>query len=58
MKRWLAFACVSAGLISVRTIAAQTVTSQVASELPDLVATYKQLHTAPELSHHEEKTAA
>ena len=58
MKRWLAFACVSAGLMSVRTIAAQTVTSQVASELPDLVATYKQLHAAPELSHHEEKTAA
>ena len=58
MKRWLAFACVSAGLLSVRTVAAQTVTSQVASELPDLVATYKQLHAAPELSHHEEKTAA
>lgn len=28
------------------------------SNLPSLVATYKQLHAAPELSHHEEKTAA
>ena len=28
------------------------------SHLPSLLATYKQLHAAPELSHHEEKTAA
>jgi len=30
----------------------------VAEELPGLVATYKALHAAPELSHHEDKTAA
>jgi metal-dependent amidase/aminoacylase/carboxypeptidase family protein len=27
-------------------------------ELPSLVSTYKALHAAPELSHHEDKTAA
>src|SRR5256714_9697659 len=30
----------------------------IAQELPQLVATYKSLHSAPELSHHEDKTAA
>jgi amidohydrolase len=30
----------------------------VDEELPSLVSTYKQLHAAPELSHHEEKTSA
>src|SRR5713101_522846 len=30
----------------------------VEQELPSLVSTYKQLHAAPELSHHEEKTSA
>lgn len=30
----------------------------VDQELPSLVSTYKQLHAAPELSHHEEKTSA
>jgi len=30
----------------------------VDQELPSLVATYKSIHAAPELSHHEEKTSA
>src|SRR2546423_5449902 len=30
----------------------------IAQELPQLVATYKSLHSAPELSHHEDRTAA
>lgn len=30
----------------------------VSAELPSLVATYRLLHAAPELSHHEEKTAS
>jgi hippurate hydrolase len=30
----------------------------IGRELPSLLATYKSLHRAPELSHHEEKTAA
>jgi len=32
--------------------------SKVDQELPALVATYKSLHAAPELSHHEDKTSA
>ena len=32
--------------------------SKVDQELPGLVSTYKALHAAPELSHHEDKTAA
>ena len=37
---------------------AQNVTSFIDQQLPGLVATYKTLHAAPELSHHEEKTSA
>lgn len=37
---------------------AQTLASRVDRELPRLIATYKQLHAAPELSYREEKTAA
>jgi len=36
----------------------QDVTGIVGGEVPGLVATYKGLHGAPELSHHEEKTSA
>jgi amidohydrolase len=32
--------------------------AKVDQQLPSLVAVYKQLHAAPELSHHEEKTSA
>src|ERR1700726_2093030 len=32
--------------------------AKVDQELPSLVSTYKALHAAPELSHHEDKTAA
>src|SRR6202043_2018092 len=32
--------------------------AKVDQELPALVSTYKALHAAPELSHHEDKTAA
>ncbi len=32
--------------------------ARVDQELPSLVSTYKSLHAAPELSHHEDKTAA
>ena len=37
---------------------AQSVNGFVDQQIPGLVATYKQLHGAPELSHHEEKTSA
>jgi amidohydrolase len=37
---------------------AQSVNGFVDQQIPGLVATYQQLHAAPELSHHEEKTSA
>lgn len=37
---------------------AQDATALVDGQLPDLLSTYKQLHGAPELSHHEAKTSA
>lgn len=55
MKRQLAvLACSVCAISSV----AQDLKSFVDREKPNLVATYKQLHAAPELSHHEEKTSA
>ena len=35
----------------------QSLDSMIESELPSLVTTYKSLHSAPELSHYEEKTS-
>src|SRR5580658_5334997 len=37
---------------------AQTLPAVVNSEVPDLVETYKGIHTHPELSHYEEHTSA
>ncbi len=37
---------------------AQTLPAVVKGEVPDLVATYKGIHSHPELSHHEEHTSA
>ncbi|MDE1177712.1 MAG: amidohydrolase [Edaphobacter sp.] len=55
MKSWLAvMAC---GAVAASAVA-QDVKTFVGHETPNLVATYKQLHAAPELSHHEEKTSA
>jgi len=53
---FLALACLLAASLS----AAQgsSLDAQVDRELPSLVSTYKTLHAAPELSHHEDKTAA
>lgn len=52
-------AALGAGLILARTASAQeTIEARVDRDLPALVQTYKALHAAPELSHHEEKTAA
>ena len=39
-------------------LAQQSLDAMIERELPSLVATYKALHAAPELSHYEEKTAA
>jgi hippurate hydrolase len=60
-KNCAALFCVILAL-SAAARAQQTSASQIAAgvdqELPSLVATYKLLHAAPELSHHEAKTSA
>ena len=38
--------------------AQQSLDAMIDSDIPSLVATYKTLHAAPELSHHEEKTSS
>ena len=52
--RWIAAVGISVGAAAW----AQDVPSVVGKELPELVTTYKGLHAAPELSHHEAKTSA
>src|SRR5246127_2768303 len=49
-----------ASVVTASSAAAQNpaIDAKVAQELPSLVSTYKALHAAPELSHHEDKTAA
>jgi len=39
-------------------VAPDVLKSQINQKMPELTATYKQLHQHPELSHHEEKTSA
>src|SRR6185369_9448916 len=47
------------GIIIAAPVAAQqSLNSLVDREIAQLVSTYKMLHAAPELSHHEEKTSA
>ena len=53
---WAAVVGMSVGAVSVAL--GQDVSGVVGREVPGLVATYKGLHAAPELSHHEEKTSA
>src|SRR5246127_3849459 len=49
-----------ASVVTASSAAAQNpaIDAKVDQELPSLVSTYKALHAAPELSHHEDKTAA
>jgi amidohydrolase len=44
-------------VIGVPALAQQSIDSMIDRELAQLVGTYKMLHAAPELSHHEEKTS-
>ena len=53
---FLVLACLPA--LSLSAAQGPSLDAQVDRELPSLVATYKTLHAAPELSHHEDKTAA
>jgi len=48
----------TAMLVTAGASAQQSLDTMINSDLASLVATYKTLHAAPELSHHEEKTAA
>jgi len=54
--QWIAVCVTAAGLTS--SAIAQEVPALVNKQLPDLLATYKKLHAAPELSHHEAQTSA
>jgi amidohydrolase len=58
--RWMAACGASAALMAGLTSAvmAQEVPTLVNKELPSLLTTYKELHSGPELSHHEAKTSA
>jgi amidohydrolase len=51
---------VGAGLLALLSahLGAQELSTFVTSQLPSLVSTYKEIHSHPELSHHEEHTSA
>lgn len=58
MKNKFLFACSFAVVIAMPAMAQQSLDAMVDREITSLVATYKMLHAAPELSRHEEKTSA
>ena len=58
MKKLSFLALLFTSLLAVPAIAQQSLDSMVDREIAQLVSTYKMLHAAPELSHHEEKTSA
>ena len=54
----LASFLVMAATLQVAAAQSPALDAKVDQELPELVSTYKTLHAAPELSHHEDKTSA
>ena len=58
MKKLTLLALLCVFLFAAPAIAQQSLDSMLDREIAQLVSTYKMLHAAPELSHHEEKTAA
>jgi hippurate hydrolase len=52
------FLCIVLPTTAANIVAQQSLDTLIDRDLASLVATYKTLHAAPELSHHEEKTAA
>src|SRR5437016_13454299 len=58
MKKQILLAVVFSVLVATPAIAQQSLDGMIDREIAQLVSTYKMLHAAPELSHHEEKTAA
>jgi amidohydrolase len=59
-KQWIAVCGMTAAAVAGLTpkTIAQEVPAMVDKQLPGLLATYKSLHSAPELSHHEAQTSA
>ncbi|MBB5339038.1 amidohydrolase [Tunturiibacter gelidoferens] len=61
MQRWrriAAYGITAAAVGTAATSNAQEVPAMVEKQLPDLLMTYKSIHAAPELSHHEAATSA
>jgi amidohydrolase len=59
MNRWHRMAaCGMSVVMTVATAGAQEVSALVDQQMPELLVTYKGIHAAPELSHHEERTSA
>jgi hippurate hydrolase len=57
MKKLTFLALLCAIFVATPARAQQSIDSMLDSEIAQLVSTYKMLHAAPELSHHEEKTS-
>src|SRR5256885_7485768 len=58
MKKSILLVLLSAILFAAPIYAQQSIDGMLDREIAQLIGTYKMLHAAPELSHHEEKTAA
>src|SRR3984893_2703509 len=58
MKRLILFALLLSIFVATQATAQQSLDNLLDREIASLVSTYKMLHAAPELSHHEEKTSA
>jgi hippurate hydrolase len=58
MKKLIFLASLLSISVAVTAVAQQSIDGMLDREIVQLVSTYKTLHAAPELSHHEEKTAA
>ena len=58
--QWIAVCGITAAATTglTKELVAQEVPALVDKQLPGLLTTYKGLHIAPELSHHEEQTSA
>src|SRR5882672_12752056 len=57
-KKTLSAVILLCGIFIASGHAQQSLDAMIDRDIASLVATYKMLHAAPELSHHEEKTAA
>lgn len=58
MKKLITLSAVCVLVFAVPAVAQQSIDSMLDRDIAQLVSTYKAFHATPELSHHEEKTAA